>query len=644
MMKEKEKKPIKTIKKNKENTKKGGKPKPNLKVERSVSSFTTSMSPRSLSSFTSSATSPRSPSSFTTSPSGCIIRKRVSPLKHSTVPGITNTTGLEDVIPVKAEDKKDTENQNLTFIYLNQNIRQNVNRNNNLYQEWIDLKFRKICCNTCTNDIDLINITDKLFINIKTPLQGLTWGEITKLSIYEQNIINRLRVYYINKLLEYIYNKFHIIKNIEPVGTTEVTSNSDIDFNMEFILNITDLSSPTRNDNTVIDIYKEINRVHNIFFPKSKLFSLFDINIYGSSLPIKNTYTLCQNSQQLYSSITGIQTTEPKIDYCFYNNLVDQVTSQRIWSVMRLFEKISEKDIITISSILTNPNYSEKINLMLNNTLDKINTINNENAQKPLSKENKYYIALTNFYINFMSGSEESPSADAIEAFSRSKYYEDETYRSLGAYLFTVLKMRNLDIGYYIDSAFDDLGFAVENLVDSGKTPEMKNLRAAKYLERSCDALIQACTQIDNQKQSELKNVNENDHERRNELEYDIDLISTSLTSLDSIKDIAKQANELRKKFIDSDENQKFKCNNLIISIIQKLELPFQNKINSSIRNNGNYFIIILCSYIFHQCFILEQYQKHKLIRLGGKGKKNNNKSGTRKIKNTKTTKPFKAK
>lgn len=82
----------------------------------------------------------------------------------------------------------------------------------------------------------------------------------------------------------------------------------------------------------------------------------------------------------------------------------------------------------------------------------------------------------------------------AANAFSLTKYYEDDTYMSIGAYLHIVTGDKNLSKNLYMDSFMDNFGFALDNLFTINQCINIplqwKILRIAKYMERMLDALL----------------------------------------------------------------------------------------------------------------------------------------------------------
>lgn len=185
--------------------------------------------------------------------------------------------------------------------------------------------------------------------------------------------------------------------------------------------------------------------------------NLFDINIYGTQFELdKCTKDACN----------GI-----KSDY-----------SQHQWAFIRVIELLEKEQY---------KNYlSNKLPSLYKTTINKYKSLEiNDDKIKNSDKTKIYKEKLIEYYKTLKL----SNINKTIEAFSLVKFYENETYRSIGAYLHIVQGLKNLDPSLYFDSVLDNYGFLLDNLFKENDCttlePIIKLGRVAKYFERILDAL-----------------------------------------------------------------------------------------------------------------------------------------------------------
>lgn len=318
---------------------------------------------------------------------------------------------------------------------------------------------------------NIITITDKVqeweslctwqhITSLKTPVKfkietelceevDFTWEILVHVGTPKQKtIMNKLRLEYVNILDTKIKTSCGTNAACAPakVGTTmNISAESDIDIN----LNLT--GQFMKSNKNIAYVYDTIYAYHHMHFQQN-ITDLFDINIYGTNFP---------NNCSAGS--------------CFQDNIIVADDSQRYWAFTRLLEGCSAYLLKNIKSL----EQSSKLNNIISSSKIFINKIPNN--------KDGYIINLQNFF----KSSEDNKAA--IKAFSLAKYYENETYRSAGAFLHIVSDKRDMSPILYMDSLIDNLGFAIENLVKKVKCVEIpldwKLLRVAKYLQRMVDAI-----------------------------------------------------------------------------------------------------------------------------------------------------------
>lgn len=292
----------------------------------------------------------------------------------------------------------------------------------------------------------------------------LTWDLLTVGGSLElKETLNNLRMVYVKELKDHINSKCG--DNLcypEEVGTTQQTYASDVDINLNFN------GKTVQHDLLQIsNIYNTINKYHYKRF-NSSYTELFDINIYGTHF-----------DTSMYSS-----TKDEHIDL----KLLSNNEEQRLFSLYR----VSKLCLWNTSPLLVK-------------CRDFFRGMSSD-----LSK---------NSYIHYLTLFFNSRNIDeAAKLFSMSKYYENDTYYSVGAYLHIVGGRKDLPHNLYKDSMMDNLGFAVEKLQKKYKCYvkypiEHRMMGVAKYLARILDAhqlitkkhnkaLANACESLNKQRKS----------------------------------------------------------------------------------------------------------------------------------------------
>lgn len=305
----------------------------------------------------------------------------------------------------------------------------------------------------------------------------LTWANLSKFGTEEQKTrFNDFRLSiqdtFLNELMTICNNaKFC---EVELTGTkTNITYSSDIDINLSIILPKDKVSSDVFK--TFLEVVNKVYDTTDKFFKErfeDSYSKLFDMNIYATKFSIDKMGIACEEL------------------ICSDVNQSNQ--SQMEWAFMRAAEVI-EKSNLSIAKLPANIQNLYHATLAKRNTfLEQINT-SKERLQIYVEKIKSFY-------------SQENRSIDEyMEAFSISKYFEDETYRSVGAFLdVVVLKLqgKRMHRSFYIDSFLDNYGFLLENLmmpdIQKCMLPDIsiRLLRVCKYMERMCDAVLNYYGQI----------------------------------------------------------------------------------------------------------------------------------------------------
>lgn len=297
-----------------------------------------------------------------------------------------------------------------------------------------------------------------------------TWSNLRIYGTEEQKTAaNTLRNNY-KKLIESFLQQQcrESICKVSFVGTTDVTFASDIDINLDINLTKDTTSNAIGSFIDILDTAKVFH--HRLF--KLDMAEMFDINIYATSFTLKSVLT-CENEDKEVCT------------FKFASN-----PRQRTWSFMRAYDVLQsvKPDSQTLTNIKPMRIYQEAETLR-------------KSIEKPGQEQVDY---LKNYYEKkhaLLSNPvpNETLLNEILENFSMSKYFEHETYRSIGAYLHVVEKAENLHYSLYIDAMLDNFGFLLDNLFseDGCLNIEHRLLRVAKYLERMSDAIISYYNQVE---------------------------------------------------------------------------------------------------------------------------------------------------
>lgn len=331
----------------------------------------------------------------------------------------------------------------------------------------------------CTSkNPDISNISDSTYID-KVRIK-FTWETLLSFGTdVQQEELNVFRRRYINYLLDGVC--VGQCKYI-TIGTPALSAKSDMDFDMSGV--------------QIENVIKKVFEVHSQYFDDS-LDLLFDVNLYGSVFNF-DQYSKTKLSsefserQKLWSFVRIVETlifldeaTQKR--YIFeLNNKHKQLYEAALYAIKTGFKiEVRKKNTTNVSKNVTN---NAKL-MVRTKSLDKYAV----HLGEYFSKKNVSNISRSTNNTN-NSNVKTSKFFDVVESFSLAKFYERETYRSLGAVLHIVHKRETLvEKDFYLHSVYDNFGFVLENLLHHklcGNIFKNNILKIAKYLFRICDGLI----------------------------------------------------------------------------------------------------------------------------------------------------------
>jgi hypothetical protein len=315
-----------------------------------------------------------------------------------------------------------------------------------------------------------------------------SWEFIRAFGTDEQKrAFNNFRRRYVNHLMS-MYCKSSDIQNstrtnactYKVIGTPAISSESDMDFDLS---GVGDLGA----------VLKRINKEHHQYFAL-ELDELFDTNLYGSVFvydeKLHNTLTpTFIETQNVWSWIRTIELLqnyiEPSLLHEFYTRLLD--THKNIYFLGRnKLQELSLGNVSSNSMVKRNKSLPDG-NAPCNSNSFIQRAFSSDSGQYPKINRAKQYRRCLSDYLLSNKMFEEK-----VESFSLAKYYENETYRSLGAVLHIVNKLVDIDENYFVHSVYDQYGFVVENVLEEkikGSSVNVTVPKASKYISRICDAI-----------------------------------------------------------------------------------------------------------------------------------------------------------
>lgn len=312
------------------------------------------------------------------------------------------------------------------------------------------------------------------FENLLAKPTSYCFETISKRQCTDQNIIHKNNKRFAPFTWEYVlewasssqqqaFNKFrndyvkHIVIDYsttnkcipEPVGSKPTSARSDIDFNMFCT------------DKSVVEVIHDINEAHYKWFVEP-LEVMFDVNLYGTVATFFKT-KLCKFEQC---------SPMPRLT----------IHSQHVWAFQRTAEMIYmyAPSLIAMLSTTHQGLYDECIAQYKKLNMDRSHhkTMYLRNLAKYLKMENDNHVS----------------ASKIAHQYGLAKYYERETYRSVGALLHIVEKMKQLPPTMLHDSIYDNFGFILEILFESSnhckKDKGPRIMKCCKYISRICNALM----------------------------------------------------------------------------------------------------------------------------------------------------------
>lgn len=334
-------------------------------------------------------------------------------------------------------------------------------------------------------------------INEKVPFE---WEYIIAFGTDEQKqIFNEFR----NKYISYIIRNFCATKEnvsrgnansstksckYQVIGTPASSPESDMDFDLT--------------DKDVGSIIQQITKLHKLHFSKN-IDVIFDANLYGSVFDAHNQEKYNNPSTTLIAKQNAWSWT--RTVEVMQNFLSDDHIDAFMASLLSVHKKMYKDAETKINEIIlteldknTDTNsktYTSKNANTFNssqNVLISHKSLNNMIAKRHSNVLRRSASAPVIYARRLTDYFSEDNDEKKIDLFSKAKYFENETYRSLGAVLHIVNKQMNVSKVYYAHSIYDQYGFIVENILEQkirGTSLDVTIPKTSKYIERVCDAI-----------------------------------------------------------------------------------------------------------------------------------------------------------
>lgn len=282
---------------------------------------------------------------------------------------------------------------------------------------------------------------------LKSNRLPLLWDNVRAFgSKKQQKALNLFRKKYIKQLIIGYCNE----NGCSPVmiGSPPSSAKSDADFDMY------------SKEKDVDQVIMEINKIHHQRFI-DPIEDMFDVNIYGTVADV-------------------FQNIRCNIERCVNQLPQKTMASQTTWAFIRVAEQIS----------VHCPNFYEKLSekhqKLYNECMERI-----KNLEVPADQKKAMYLKHLKMYLD--GAKEKKPDMHKLsETYSTAKYYERETYKSIGATLNIVKKREDLPLEMLMDSIYDNLGFLAEVVFPEqcNVANSYKLMKATKYLARICKVML----------------------------------------------------------------------------------------------------------------------------------------------------------
>ena len=322
--------------------------------------------------------------------------------------------------------------------------------------------------------------------NYRKVLVPLTWENLFHLGTHDQrcafNVFRLAYVSVLNDLIQNVCTSETDGRSIRPVrvcylrcvGTsTDISYASDVDMNVEFRIN--EQSVPLDRVLYAIDeLYSQIQRFNSYWFDED-LATLFDVNYYATK------WVQGEGGD-------AIKCSEPLTSNCSR-----QVRDQHMWAFLRAVETVEHlekrrRELPSVAAMRSMPLYRA--------ALKKLEHLRSSSS----SDTGTTYRTMAKAFYTTAKRAGRTVASTTINnklfrTFSNTKFYERETYRSVGAYVMVVEQKTDVHADFAMDSLLDNYGFLLENLFQKGGRCfviplEVRLDRVAKYMDRMCTALL----------------------------------------------------------------------------------------------------------------------------------------------------------
>lgn len=296
--------------------------------------------------------------------------------------------------------------------------------------------------------------------------------------------------------------------DLKSVGSAGTSVASDIDYNLICTLK----NASSKNEvNYALAVMDAIMDKHYKYFT-APLDKMFDINIYVTNGDEFSVKELKDNSY--HPSYANNKA-------CVSGTIDSFPINQRGWSFIRIllalralnvptdddkfqfFYENAEARIMTVEqkrSIVDPDNTAKRLRKKI--PISNTNTIVEETVNDASIKKLMLYKHYMGMYIQSRQHDGKTSFAEITDLYSSAKYFENESYRSIGA-IKHIVSNSVPPLLFLYDSVYDNMGFALENVsIDPYpcplQDPSVKDRipRVAKYLERVCSAILEIRSQF----------------------------------------------------------------------------------------------------------------------------------------------------
>lgn len=320
-----------------------------------------------------------------------------------------------------------------------------------------------------------------------------TWESILLFGTQQQQEqFNNFRREYVEYIIQSFCKDFCKYK---VIGTPATSPQSDMDYDLSGV--------------RIPNIIEQISSLHQRYFPYS-LDIMFDVNLYGTVFNFKphekkpldyklNSRQKMWSFMRVVEVVMSLQSAERQKFIQALNPSHQELFKNALVELRTEFQNSSVPNSRPITNVIVNANTKSNTDKVIKSkSLKKYANLLGEYTDKSKcfnsTLQNSTLFNTTN---QNTSSCDTTDFYDLVEAFSRAKFQENETYRTLGAVLHIVqkrddFKNRLQNTEYYLHSVYDNFGFVVENLLHDklcGRLFKPNVLKVSKYVTRIINAM-----------------------------------------------------------------------------------------------------------------------------------------------------------